>query len=181
MAAGSEPGAELQTQPMERRGYRAVDGLVEDMDPNARSLRQIQPGLRQQGGQQGANVYRKRGSDNGRLYYVTPGVVAEYDRSQYIGVENRGQFYIFQDIPPNTVFHIGLPPANEEAAPPPDSPYRVDARIDARSDRSSSADAERATRSGSPDWSSYARHRQAQRAAVIQAIDRLSGDAPPSP
>lgn len=168
-----------EAQAIRDRGYEPVEGLFEDLDPSARSLRQLEPGLHQQGGQQGTYVYRQRGNDDSRLYYVTPGVVAEFDRSQYIQVEYRRRQYIFQQIPANTVFHLTLPRTQAEAQTQRrvDSPYRLELRVDGRAQRPEGREQDEADERPSPppvDWAAYTRHRQAQQAGVLRALDRLS-------
>jgi len=98
-------------QTMEDRGYRPVDQLYEDVDPMQRSLRRRDAGLHTTGERQ--NVFRPsrstRGGAPARLLFVSEGVVAEYDRSIYaFDLRSRRAMPV---IPPNTVFHIGVPPA----------------------------------------------------------------------
>jgi hypothetical protein len=140
---------------LEQRGYRPVDPAVEDVDPLARSLRRTETGLRQIGEQH--RIYTPVRPDGrspvGRLplYYVGQGVTAAFDRSQYdtflVGRDRRP--VTFHTVPPNTVFHLGLPPPPEAApeaapetpgisqyglSPADDGPdYRINARVDGRS------------------------------------------------
>jgi hypothetical protein len=102
-------------QTLAERGYEPVDQVVDDVDPLAVSLRSREPGLDATG--QHHNVFRRiegDGADRDRLYFIHEGIVAEFDRSEYRAIIDEGsnRRLIYQLIPPNTVFHIGLPPAD---------------------------------------------------------------------
>jgi hypothetical protein len=107
------------------------------VDPLGRSLRQEGAGLLDIGERNnvyerimpGIKPYQQR---TDRLYFVSYGVVAEFDRSDYAIAEDGS---ILQFIPPNTVFHIGLPDASDDAETQrPVLPGQIDGRIDARID-----------------------------------------------
>lgn len=174
-----------QGQPIEQRGYEPVESLVDDVDPSAESLRQLQSGNRQEGGQE-TFIYRERGAEtNDRLYYIAPGVVAEFDRSEYRSVEVQRQQVLLHKIPANTTFHLGLPEKEPAAPPLRDSPFRLSLRIDGRRDRSQPAPDDAAEGEGAPrgaaapDWAAYGRQYRTQQTAVLQAIDRLAPAASP--
>lgn len=120
--------SQIFSQTLQQRGYRPVEQLHEDVDPLARSLQRQEPGLSTTG--EHHNVFKPLRGDR-RLYYIGQGVVAQFDRSDYYFSEKRG---ILQVIPPNTVFHIGLPPQElpsaGESAPP--SEQMVQGRVDGR-------------------------------------------------
>lgn len=129
--------ASAAAQTMEQRGYRPVDQLHDDVDPLQRSLRVQESGLRTTGERH--NVFRARlpqhaeGGRPGasRLFYVAKGIVAEYDRSIYAVDLRRRR--ILQVIPPNTVFHVGVPEAApDDQAPPTEAQRRrrAELRID---------------------------------------------------
>jgi len=161
-------------QTIEQRGYRPVDQTIEDVDPLAVSLRRIEPGLLTVGG--GTDVFRRivpgepsaDDSGDGRLYYVNYGVVAEFDQSQYIRLfDRRGRpAGTAQAIPPNTVFHIGLPdnPAVTQAGDSSPAPGQVSGRVDGRFEPVDPPTAVSA---------SYEQLVHAQRAAVIGALGRI--------
>jgi hypothetical protein len=68
----------------------------------------------------------------GRLYFISYGVIAEYDQSQYIYLYDRKgrPAGIAQSIPPNTVFHLGLPKNGVmKSADLPLAPGQVNGRI----------------------------------------------------
>lgn len=136
-------------QTLQERGYRPVDQLVEDIDPLNRSFREREAGLYEFG--QHNNVFQRinpdphpfREQEQRRLYFINRGVVAEFDQSQYFIVKDDERTAILQLIPPNTVFHIGLPDArpmdpetqqNIEQAPRMGEPVeqRIDGRISGR-------------------------------------------------
>ncbi|MEX2672773.1 MAG: hypothetical protein WD294_11760 [Phycisphaeraceae bacterium] len=179
--AAMASGPLQSSQPLQRRGYEPVESLVDDVDPTATSLRELQSGLGIQGGQE-TYVYRQRGKQNAdRLFYVVPGVVAEFDRSEYMRVEHRGQQHIFQMIPANTVFHLGLPNLEQDRSTV-DPPLRLDRRIVTAQNTANIEQNDGApSRSRAVDWDAYARHRQAQQEAVLRAIDRLAKSDAPSP
>ena len=175
-------------QTVQQQGLRPVDQRVADIDPTQVSLRHEYSGLSTIGERQ--NVFRRIVPGAGpyapssrRLYFVSYGVVAEFDRSEY-AMTRKGA--ILQFIPPNTVFHIGLP-----AAPKPkldsDTPVRgrVRARVDAMVRWVPSYDAAVTGRpvsfsqSRRNDRNEVAAHRYhemlvAQRGMVVAAIDRIS-------
>jgi len=186
---------------LEQRGYRPVDPAVEDVDPLARSLRRTETGLRQIGEQH--RIYTPARPDGrspvGRLplYYVGQGVTAAFDRSRYdtflVGRDRRP--VTFHTVPPNTVFHLGLPPPPEEGqdgvSTADDGPdYRINARVDGRS-RSrfatpdglapsgpQAAEARRPTRGLEPAETPDARYTRLlaiQRQAVVGALLRRTG------
>jgi hypothetical protein len=167
---------------MEERGYRPVDQLAEDVDPLQKSLRLHEDGLQTTG--ERSNVFRPRlpqdaggrAADQPRLLYVAEGVVAEFDRSIYaIDLRRRR---ILQVIPPNTVFHVGVPEVDGHDAdkPTPEQQrrramfrihpmpagQRLTSRPDARPTTTRPAD--------QPDYASLA---DAHRLRVVAAVRRL--------
>jgi hypothetical protein len=127
-----------QAQTMEQQGYRPVDQTIEDIDPLGVSLRKVEPGLLTIG--ERTNVYRRivpgqtpyDQQQTGRLYFISYGVIAEYDQSQYIYLYDRKgrPAGIAQSIPPNTVFHLGLPKNGVmKSADLPLAPGQVNGRI----------------------------------------------------
>lgn len=130
--------ATSHAQTMEQQGYRPVDQTIEDIDPLGVSLRKVDPGLLTIG--ERTNVYRRivpgqtsyDQQQTGRLYFISYGVIAEYDQSQYIYLYDRKgrPAGIAQSIPPNTVFHLGLPKNDvTKSADLPLAPGQVDGRI----------------------------------------------------
>jgi len=183
LAVVARPAA---AQTPQERGYVPVDPRVADLDPLQKSLRVVDDGSGDVPNQR-TQVYRAPGRADGspaaatgdKLFVVQQGVIAEYDRSRYL------DFYVkrigivtVQDVPANTVFHIGLPklPSDQDHATPT-SPQFVDARIDGRDLRRSLRDLPGAA---APDpavaWNAYRRALHANRFAVIRAIDRDATD-----
>ncbi len=121
-------GTSARAQTLQERGYTPVEQTHEDVDLLARSLQQQEPGLAATG--EHHNVFKPLTGDR-RLYYIGQGVIAQFDRSEYYLHRKAG---VLQGIPPNTVFHIGLPkqtPPSDQVLPTaPDN--RVARRIDAR-------------------------------------------------
>jgi len=161
-------------QSVEEMGYRPVDQTVEDIDPLGVSLRKVDPGLLTVG--ERTNVYRRivpgqtpyEQPQSDRLYFVSYGVVAEYDQSQYIYMfDRKGRpAGIAQKIPPNTVFHLGLP--EQDVTPttePPLNPGQVSGRVN--------GEVEAAPPAGD-DSVSYDRLVQMQRAVVVGALQRAA-------
>src|ERR1051325_8774640 len=70
-----------RAQTLRDRGYTPVEHMAGDTDRMERSLRYSEPGLGEQGGQN-TNVFRRAGVPN-KLYYISQGITAEYDVSQY--------------------------------------------------------------------------------------------------
>ena len=104
--------AEARAQTLVQQGYRPVEQIVEDIDLLSTSYRRVEPGLGAQGGAD-TRVYRHINRP-GKLYYIAPGITAEYDRSSYSWFRiDKKEWKLFQLIPPNTVFHVGPPPAAE--------------------------------------------------------------------
>lgn len=178
-----------QTRPLtpQQQGYEPVEQLVGDVDPLHTSMRRVESGLWEYG--QGSSVFRQSGrsGQDQRLYFVTQGYTASYDRSQYFaGESRRGELFIFQEVPPNTVFHIGLP--QREASPPqPPAPHQVTAQVDRRvngqpsrrpADSNTPSDQQRRLLEA---WRLYTQARQTQVAAVLRAIDRVAAEANPKP
>lgn len=139
IAAGMWCASIASAQTMQEQGMRPVDQMVSDIDPTQVSLRQQDAGLSTIGERQ--NVYRRIVPDAGpyqpgnqRLYYVSYGVVAEFDRSEYGVIRDKNSDLngaILQFIPPNTVFHIGLPRApHPQVDPNVQLPGMVDGRVD---------------------------------------------------
>jgi hypothetical protein len=165
------------------RGYRAVEQTSEDMGPLSRSFRRVEPGLHQSGGQ-ASTVYRRAGAPN-KLYYIAPGITAEYDRSSYAWFEiQKDDWRLFQLIPPNTVFHLGPPPADAEAPLPAPNAIRdasvVDARVQGAVSEPAPAPAPNRTAIAAADrWASFDRFRQAQLKVVASALTLPeTGEAP---
>lgn len=162
-----------------QRGLEPVDQMVEDVDPLAVSLRQREAGLSTIG--QGGRVFRyitppKAEADDQRLVYVDRGFVAEFDRAQYGLVVDRStdQALVLQMIPPNTVFHLGLPrPPGPSGDTPADAPYlpgQIDGRTDGRLAWTSP------TPPGDlPVLEKHQRRAVAQRAVVLKALHRIAG------
>ena len=173
-----------------QRGLEPVEQIVEDTGPLRRSLRKVQPGLGRVG--QESVVYRRReGGD--KLYYIARGVMAEFDRSQYIRTR-RGD--ILQKIPPNTVFHIARPTAGPEgrsqgsasSRPAAGNALRVRARVDrrvghgggvggVRSAGGAAWPGEQAGASEAAMWLGYRRALGRQQRSVAEAIDRAVAEA----
>ncbi len=150
-----------------QQGFEPVDRLREDIDPLQRSLRRVEQGLGQVG--QESNVYRR--PDSQRLYYIEPGVVAEFDRSEYFWFRTRRQGDVLvQAIPPGTVFHIGTPPAKTEPVPPPDHPLMVDARVHER--LGGPARAQTPRDAAHTTWLDYRAVRATQHQTVLSSLDR---------
>ncbi len=173
-------------------GFKPIEQIVGDIDPLSRSLRKLSPGLGSVG--QDTNVYQK----NDKFYYIHNGIVAEFDRSDYIRVQSRNSDRIFQLIPPNTVFHFGLPghPLFHKPGYSTLSPYLLNQRVSGLAPVDEMAqpqtpisttgrvptDREKALMaSGDPPpveqtvqaaWQEYSSTRLAQRRAVLSAIDR---------
>lgn len=166
------PGA-ADAQTLHERGYRPVDQTIEDVDPLQRSHRVIESGLRTTGGQSrlyqqivpGQDPATQQRSD--RLYYISQGFTASFDRTDY-GVQVRtGRS--FAAIPPNTVFHLAPPPAVGEPPHQPDSPYRIDGRADQPIQRTFAPSIHLPR--GAPDnWDTYAATAAAQRRIVIEQL-----------
>jgi hypothetical protein len=188
LAALAAPAA---GQTVEAQGFRPVDQRVEDVDPLAVSLRQEQTGLRTTGERN--NVFRRVdpfGGDDApvdprRLYYISEGVVAEFDRSDYAALSLRDRRVIVQLIPPNTVFHVGLPRTPQpitgfDARPP--SPLLVSGRLDGQVNPATAASGP-GRFADSPTFAQrqadYAATAAAQRAITLRSLDRLAGATPP--
>jgi hypothetical protein len=169
-------------QTLERRGFQAVEQIWDDTDPLARGLRRIE----------GSRVYRRAhwsGSGPEKLYYIAPGVVAEYDRSDYGLFEvKKNEYRIFQLIPPNTVFHIGLPP-EQPTEPFRPSPLSLASRIDTRIHGSieretpspSSAEPDMSWQASRQQWTRYLAESEQRQQAVLAALDDLESPSAPGP
>lgn len=128
-------------QTLRERGLRPVDQVVEDVDPLSRSLRDREAGLRATG--QFNTVYRPvdpKQSD--RYFHIAQGVTAEYrGRSLYSQRRDPSsrRSVLVQDIPPDTVFHIGRPDVagkqSDESFDPPRSFVDAQVHPDSRQDR----------------------------------------------
>lgn len=180
----------VQAQSLGQKGYQSVEQVVGDIDPLHVSQRQVETGLGEFG--QGSSVFRRidpTGPAGNRLYFITPGFIAEYDRSSYFDFEDKhGNNYTAQEVPANTVFRIGLPPAPEAPRRDP-VPGMVDAQVDGRSDgrrRTGPAPIDASMRQAPAPvervrWMQYLQARVAQRQAVAQAMDRLAAAKPEQP
>jgi hypothetical protein len=169
-AAHGRVGAQTLTD----RGYQPVDQITEDIDPLSRSLRRLDPGLAEQGGP-ASRVYRRAGHPH-KLYYVEQGFTAEYDRSSYSWFRvTKKEWKLFQLIPPNTVFHLGLPRAQPQDPPARPNLLRESARV------AGEASSSRETGGAAPgaggllqrpyEWQRYTSHAAAHRSAVLEALE----------
>ncbi|MBI1371252.1 MAG: hypothetical protein GC159_00610 [Phycisphaera sp.] len=161
-----------RAQSPRHEGFAPVEQGIADVDPLRDSLRQLAPGIGPVG--QESWIYQRvdpsgRAVRPDRLYLIAPGVVAEYDRSQYIRITDDDRTYILQKIPPNTVFHIGLP-----TAPPPG---QLNGSIVGSTTprRQIAAPPPIVTRT---DWTAWAQHRREIQRTLINAIHRVSDTAP---
>ena len=122
-------------QTLEQQGFKPIDPLIDDVDPLSISLRQHSLELKNDGG--GKQRYFRRTipgdpltgrQSKSKIYLIDRGVVAEFDRSDY-ALGDKGR--VFSLIPPNTVFHLGIP--KEETAPKtphlPPPPEMINRRI----------------------------------------------------
>ena len=179
-------------QSLEQRGYVPIEPMIADVDPLARSLRVQEPGLSLTG--QYSPLFRRVSPDGAlgdRVFFIQAGVVVEYDRSDYLLLENGDVLLV---PPPNTLFHLGLPvtpsvsPYDRPLTSPQSIDTMLDARLDARMDGSLDAHFDgAASRDHTPpvtpvgDVAALARAAAADRAAVsyeqwfvhalIEAID----------
>ena len=186
LAAATLPAS---AQSLQQKGYEAVEQRVGDVDPLHQSMRKVESGLYEFG--QGSSVFR--GPDAQRLYFITQGFTLSYDRSQYFEFEDKhGQTFVAQQVPPNTVFHLGLPQQPQTIAPrAPSSPYEVDAQVDGRvtgqmrantaapTDPTIGYDVPSLSHAPMNQWQQYAASRQAQCDAVIAAINRIVNQPAP--
>lgn len=173
-------------------GFKPVEQIVGDTDPLRISQRKLYPGLGTAG--QDTDVYQK----NGKFYYIHNGIVAEFDRSDYIRYQSRKEDRIFQLIPPNTVFHFALPghplfqkPAYTTLSPlllnqrisgmapidemaQPQEPVSTTGRVVTGREKAlmASGDPPPAEQTVQAAWQDYSNTRLAQRRAVLNAIDR---------
>ena len=172
LAATAGPAA---GQTVRDRGYEAVEQRVGDLDPLAINLRRVESGLREQGGQ--SSYVLRRPGEKKKMYYVAPGVVAEYDRSDYMWFryKQREPWRLVQLIPPNTVFHLRLPPIEPEPLPP--NAMRSRQLVDASPDL-----ARRAIEPRDPQadyrWARYRAFQRTQRRALLEAIGGLDVGEP---
>ena len=192
-------GADVSAQTVEQRGYRPVDQTVDDVNPGQVSLREREGGLKTTGERN--NVFRRASPDTAgptverksdRLYYISPGVIAEFDRSEYAHHRRAG---ILQFIPPGAVFHLGMPneAEAEQASTLPPPPELIDDRMTASRVGAEMMD-DRLPRIESPtrdDQSStyprvepgeqlmrgYLRRMAEQRASVLKALHRMVSNA----
>lgn len=172
-------------QTVEQQGLVPVDQTIEDTDPLGVSLRQREGGLNIVGEQ--GTVFRRLDSRPGdprvsqqrsdKLYYISNGVVAEFDRSDYLKVTDteRGRSRVFQLIPPNTVFYIGKPPAPEAQAEPQPAylPHQIDGRFTPRGPVRIEDLPTRRARS-SAEREQHGEIAMHQRAVVLQALQRIA-------
>lgn len=126
-------------QTLQQQGFKPVDPLIDDVDPLSTSLRQHGIELKVDGGGR-QRLYRRtipgdpmtRRPEQEKFYLFDRGVTAEFDRSDYAR-SRKGR--VFTLIPPNTVFHLGVP--REQFKPKvsnlPDPPQLVDTRINGES------------------------------------------------
>lgn len=163
-------GGRAAAQTPAERGFVPVEQRVDDLDPLARSQRQVQNGIGYDG--RSSWVYRKPG-DRDKLYYMRPGVTAEYDsRSEYVRIYDGYDRTraIFQMIPSNTRFLIDPPTAKEPATVPrEDPPQMVQARIDGHA---TAAEHAITTPPPSSGTASLTNVRKVQTESVLRAIDR---------
>lgn len=155
-------------------GFRPVDPTVGDVDPLGISQRQLNNGFGAIG--QDSYTYR-RTDDPSKLYYMQPGITAQFDRSQYgTYFDSQGNAMTLQQIPPNTVFFLGRPPGPPASPPPPPSPWMINGEVDGRVAAVSmmGSDGEE-LRPGrlSLDWQRYRVFREAGRRDVLGALDRF--------
>jgi len=191
-------GRAALAQTVQQQGLRPVDQMVEDIDPTQISLRRENAGLATLGERQ--NVFRRIVPDAGpyspgsqRLYFISYGIIAEFDRSEYGMLMKKGQptGAILQVIPPNTVFHVGLPPPIK---PPLDPdvivPGMVQGRVDARVHSSPQIGGPVSGRWIAPsqsheidreqaDAQRYQEMLVAQRGLVVAALGRIARSAAP--
>jgi len=154
-------------QTVRARGYEPVEQTVADTDPLAVNMRRVEAGLQQQGGQS-SSVFRRAGADNDKLYYVAPGIVAEYDRSSYMWFRvTKKRWKLYQLIPPNTVFHLGLPPPEPQPLPP--NALRTHRMVDARPTSAPRADSDLEPLAA--QWARYRAFHRTQHRALLDAID----------
>lgn len=142
-----------------------------------RSLRRVEQGLNRNRGQE-SMVYRRAGADGQRkFYFIRDGVIAEYDRSEYLRVENKQSKRIetLTVIPANTVFHIGLP------AQTPIQPLdpRPDPRLGSPLTDLRSGDTGRIE--PADEGMQYVAYRRMQTRLVVLAIDRVMTESPEGP
>jgi hypothetical protein len=173
----------LSAQTMSERGYEPVDQLVDDVDPLSRSLRLREDGLQAIG--QNTTVFRPKGpGDHDRYYYVSYGVTAAYQNRSLYGLyrfQNSDQPVLLQEIPPDTVFHIGLPPSRDteqrRSVPLPES--YVDARVDGRAVGVSATEAvESMAHYAAPhrrrqQWQRFNDQARTQRQLVLRTLDSV--------
>lgn len=174
--------AALAQQTLEERGYQAVEPMVQDRDPLAGGLRRLEAGLRSQGGQ-GSYVYRQKGGAPGqeKLFFIAPGIVAQFERSDYKLFEvQKDTYQVLPVIPANTVFHIGQPPAAPSSEPVPLSPIarqlRVDTRVDARVHQDWREETQDENDLSRGKWRRYIAYSEQRQKAVLDTLGKL-GDA----
>ncbi len=158
---------------------RPVEQIIEDVDPLQRSLRRLEPGIGASGIDSDSHVYQSStpGGDPTQFYYIRPGVIAQYNRSDYVTVEKRGQQKTYQLVGPNTVYLLGgLPRATGDAETQVPSPQMVQARITGRVDDAGTkaGDGDDAGPGIAQQWQAYQRFRESQRRAVLGALDRAA-------
>lgn len=175
--------ASLSAQTMSERGFEPVDQLVDDVDPLSRSLRLREDGLQTIG--QHGNVFRPKGpGEHDRYYYVSYGVTAEYHNRSLYGLyqfQDSDQPVILQQVPPGTVFHIGLPKQRpderqqEQFVPPPGY---IDARVAAHQSPPrggvESMQHYATTKNRAQTWQRFNDQARAQRHLVLRTIKPVS-------
>jgi hypothetical protein len=173
MAADSATAQLTPTQ----QGLRPVQPMVADVDPLRQSLQRIQPGLGVFGQDSDSFVYRRvlpgGGLDPNKVYYIQPGISAQFDRSSYVDFQIEKDTYTARVIPPNTLFFLGTPPV-PPAPLQPDSPQLINAQVDGRADAVNAVpfpqDSDLAPNG---EWMvNYKRFRESQRRGVMESIDR---------
>lgn len=153
-------------QTPQQQGFRPLDQIIEDQDPLRHSLRRVQQGIGFTG--QESYVYTRPG-EGGRIYYIRPGIVASFDRSEYFQLQDGP---LLQMIPPNTIFYLGSPPPVPDVEQGrPRSPLMQDRQVDRRIGA--------VPRTGAafdlPPQDAMSRYftwRRLHRQALVEAIDR---------
>lgn len=172
-------------QTLQQQGFKPVDPLIDDVDPLATSLRQHSIELQVDGGGRqrlfrrtipGDPITRRPAQE--KLYLIDRGVTAEFDRSDYVQ-SRKGRIYTL--IPPNTVFHLGVPQEHYQpkVSNLPDPPQLVDTRISGQTNQTDENAKPRGNIMGSNSSRPIARSRYAQlndkaRANTHQRQQRIS-------
>ncbi len=117
-------------QNLRNQGYIPIDKMVEDIEPAAYSSRVMSSACNLAKGF--PDVFRTSTTNviDQRYYYISQGVIASFDRSQY-AMTRQGS--ITQVIPPNTIFYLSLPNVEQDETPVlPPSPNMVNAVVNSR-------------------------------------------------